>query len=56
MGLKALSPSDDTEPGGEVDTSEKRVVLWRDLDRLEKWDSKSSVKFNQVQGPAAGTP
>jgi len=38
--------ADDTKLGGEVNTSEGRTVLQRDLDRLEACDSKTSVKFN----------
>ncbi|KAK4810933.1 hypothetical protein QYF61_013341 [Mycteria americana] len=39
--------ADDTKMGGEVDTSEGRAILQRDLDRLEEWDSKNSMKFNK---------
>ncbi|GAB0182192.1 hypothetical protein GRJ2_000684500 [Grus japonensis] len=39
--------SDDTKLGNEVNTSEGRAILQRDLDRLEEWASKSSMKFNK---------
>ncbi|KAK4814877.1 hypothetical protein QYF61_027906, partial [Mycteria americana] len=39
--------ADDTKVGGEVDTSEGRAILQRDLDGLEEWPSKNCMKFNK---------
>ncbi|KAK4831256.1 hypothetical protein QYF61_016726 [Mycteria americana] len=39
--------ADENKLGSEVDMSEGRAILQRDLDRLEKWPSKNSVKFNK---------
>lgn len=39
--------ADNTEMDGEVDTSERRAILQCDLDRLEQWTSKNSMKFNK---------
>ena len=50
--------ANDTKVGGEEDTSEGRAIFQRDLDRLEEWASKNSMKFNKdrhVQGPTPGT-
>lgn len=35
----------------------RMCILYRDMDRLEEWDIKNTVKFNnkEVQGPAPGT-
>lgn len=41
MGLKALNWVVD----GEVDASEVRAILQRDMDRLEEWASKNCVKL-----------
>lgn len=37
--------ADEIKLGGRVEMSEGRVILLRDLDRLEEWASKNSVKF-----------
>ena len=39
--------ADDSKLGGEVDTSEGRAILQRDLDRLEERASKNNMKFNK---------
>ena len=39
--------ADDTKLGSEVDMSEGRAILQRDLNRLEEWASKNSMKFNK---------
>jgi len=38
--------ADSTKLGGEVNMSDGKAVLKRNLDRLEACDSKNSVKFN----------
>ncbi|KAK4829010.1 hypothetical protein QYF61_001766 [Mycteria americana] len=37
--------ADDTKLSDEVNTSEERGILQRDLDRLEEWASKYRMKF-----------
>ncbi|KAK4828635.1 hypothetical protein QYF61_000283 [Mycteria americana] len=39
--------TDDTKLGHEVDTSEGRAIVQRDLDNLEEWTSKNCMKFNK---------
>jgi len=39
--------ANDTKLGGEVDTSEGKAILEKDLDRLEEWASKNGMKFNK---------
>lgn len=39
--------AEDTKLRGEVDASEGRSVLQRDLDRLEECASNNSMKFNK---------
>lgn len=39
--------ADEIKLAGMVEMSEGRVVLLRDLGRLEEWASKNSVKFNK---------
>ncbi|PKU42722.1 hypothetical protein llap_6971 [Limosa lapponica baueri] len=39
---------------GEVDISEGRNILWRDLGRLEEWASKNSMKFNKDKQEQTG--
>lgn len=42
--------ADGTKLGNKVDTSEGGAILQRDLDRLEEWASKNSMKFNKDKG------
>ena len=49
MGLKALSShhfADENELDSEVDMSEGRAILHRELNRVEKW-AKNCMKFNK---------
>ena len=39
--------SDDTKVGSEVDTSDGRPILQRDLDRLEEWVHKNCMQLNK---------
>lgn len=39
--------ADDTKLGGEMDTSEGRTILQKELVKLEGWASKNSMEFNK---------
>ncbi|KAK4828807.1 hypothetical protein QYF61_000864 [Mycteria americana] len=39
--------ADDTKRGGVTDTPEVCAVIWRDLNRLEKWAHRSLMKFSK---------
>jgi len=39
--------ADNTKLGGEVEKTEGRAILQRDLDHLEEGSSKNSMKFNK---------
>ncbi|KAK4826206.1 hypothetical protein QYF61_006150 [Mycteria americana] len=43
----------DTKLGGEVDTSEGRAILQRDLDKLKECASKNCMRFNKDRGTAS---
>ncbi|GAB0181643.1 mitochondrial enolase superfamily member 1 [Grus japonensis] len=47
IGSSLTKSGGDTKLGGEVDTSEGRAILQRDLDRLEEWASKDCMKFSK---------
>jgi len=52
LGLSAPAASLQAKLSGTVDKLEGRDVIWRDLDRLERWAHANLIQFNKARRKA----